>query len=405
MSLEIQRIVNTPITCHSFNADRTQLAVCPNTPELHIYYKTGADWKLVHVLAEHDKVITGVEWGGRTNRIVTCSQDRNAYVWTFNSAANVWAPTLVLLRINRSATFVRWSPNETKFAVASGARTIAVCQFDEEQNWWTAKHIKKPIRSTVLSLDWHPNGVLIAAGSADFKARVFSAYLKEVDQKPEPDVWGSKFPFNTVCGEFSSLAGGWVHGVAFSPSGDALAFVSHDSALTVVYPSGPDQPPQAVHNVRVPSLPFLSLVWISENAIVAAGHDYEPILFTGSATAGWTISKSLDDPSTRAHATSGHRIASAGGIGRLNNEAFNRFKAADSRGITSSGSGASFGASNLNKGGERNTAHQNTITSLWIYEGGRGTPVTKISSSGLDGRVGIWNTASLADEVAKMSLQ
>lgn len=170
-------------------------------------------------------------------------------MWTFNASTNTWAPTLVLLRINRSATFVRWSPNETKFAVASGARTIAVCQFDEEQNWWTAKHIKKPIRSTVLSLDWHPNGVLLAAGSADFKARVFSAYLKEVDQKwvhrlhislylqsnvdlgchidrPEPDVWGSKFPFNTVCGEFSALAGGWVHGVAFSPSGDAMAFVS-----------------------------------------------------------------------------------------------------------------------------------------------------------------------------------
>ena len=175
--------------------------------------------------------------------------------------------------------------------------------------------------------------------------------------------------------------------------------------MTVVYPSGPDAPPQAVHNVRIPSLPFLSLVWISENAIVAAGHDYEPILFTGSASAGWTISKSLDDPSTRAHTTSGHRIPTAGGIGRLNNEAFNRFKAADSRGITSSGAGASFGASNLNKGGERNTAHQNTITSLRIYEGGEGSPVSKISSSGLDGRVGIWNTASLADEVAKMSLR
>lgn len=44
--------------------------------------------------------------------------------------------------------------------------------------------------------------------------------------RPEADVWGSKFPFNTVCGEFSSLAGGWVHGVAFSPSGNAMAFVS-----------------------------------------------------------------------------------------------------------------------------------------------------------------------------------
>jgi actin related protein 2/3 complex subunit 1A/1B len=90
----------------------------------------------------------------------------------------VWKPTLVLLRVNRSATFVRWSPNEQKFAVASGARTIAVCSYDDESNWWVAKHIKKPLRSTVLSLDWHPNSVLLAAGSADQKARVFSAYLK-----------------------------------------------------------------------------------------------------------------------------------------------------------------------------------------------------------------------------------
>lgn len=30
----------------------TELAICPNTSELHIYRKTGSDWKLIHVLAE-----------------------------------------------------------------------------------------------------------------------------------------------------------------------------------------------------------------------------------------------------------------------------------------------------------------------------------------------------------------
>ena len=58
------------------------------------------------------------------------------------------------------------------------------------------------------------------------KARVFSAYVKEVDEKPVPTVWGSKLPFNTVCGEYASPAGGWVHTVGFSPSGDILAFAS-----------------------------------------------------------------------------------------------------------------------------------------------------------------------------------
>lgn len=43
--------------------------------------------------------------------------------------------------------------------------------------------LKKPIRSTVLSIDWHPNNVLLAAGSAEAKARVFSAYIKDVDKR------------------------------------------------------------------------------------------------------------------------------------------------------------------------------------------------------------------------------
>ena len=138
----------------------------------------------------------------------------------------MWKPTLVLLRINRAATVVRWSPKEDKFAVGSGARAIAICSFDPENNWWVSKLLKKPIRSTVLSVDWHPNNVLLAAGSADMKARVFSAYIKDVDKRPQPSVWGEKLPFNTVCGEYGSDTGGWVHSVGFSPSGDVLAFVS-----------------------------------------------------------------------------------------------------------------------------------------------------------------------------------
>ncbi|KAF9026876.1 hypothetical protein BDZ89DRAFT_1134585 [Hymenopellis radicata] len=97
----------------------------------------------------------------------------------------IWKPTLVLLRINRAATHVRWSPKEDKFAVASGARAIAVCSFDPENNWWVSK----------LLLWIAPEQ---RAFSRDMKARVFSAYIKEVDAKPAPSVWGSKLPFNTL---------------------------------------------------------------------------------------------------------------------------------------------------------------------------------------------------------------
>lgn len=229
MASQVHQLSFSPLTAHAFNADRSQVAVSPNSHEIHIYASTGDGWTLQHTLSEHDKLVTGLDWAPSSNRIVSCSQDRNAYVWTLTSdpqsGRQVWKPTLVLLRLNRGATFVRWSPNEDKFAVASGARIISICSFESDNDWWVAKHIKKPLRSTILSLDWHPNNVLLAAGSADMRARVFSAFIKGVDARPSPSVWGERLPFGTVCGEWATPAGGWVHGIGFSPSGDALAFV------------------------------------------------------------------------------------------------------------------------------------------------------------------------------------
>jgi actin related protein 2/3 complex subunit 1A/1B len=264
-----QILLGTPITAHAFNKERTQLALIPNNNEVNIYKKTANSWDLSDTLTEHDKLVTCVDWAPNTNRIVTCSQDRNAYVWKYEN--NTWVPTLVLLRINRAATHVKWSPQENKFAVASGARLISICYFEEEHNWWVSKHLKKPIRSTVLSVDWHPENILVAAGSSDMKARVFSAWVKGIDPKSSNPVWGDKLPFGTVCGEFD--AGGWVHSVAFSPSGNSIAFCSHDSSVTIA--NGPSQP---LIVVKGNSLPFISCFWASENVIAVAGHDCAPFL-------------------------------------------------------------------------------------------------------------------------------
>ncbi|GAA5855324.1 hypothetical protein JCM8547_009035 [Rhodosporidiobolus lusitaniae] len=391
----IHHLVNAPITAHAFNADRSQVAISPNSNEVLIYAYDGSTWVLQHTLTEHDKLVTSIDWAPHTNRLVTCAHDRNAYVWTLSPQTNTWEPTLVLLRINRSATCVRWSPNEEKFAVASGARTVAVCQYDAEQNWWVAKHIKKPLRTTVLSLDWHPNSVLLAAGGADGIARVFSAFMKGVDAKPPPSPWGERLPFNTVCGEFISPSGGWVHGVAFSPSGDALAFASHDSTISIVYPSAPEQPPHAQYTINLPSLPAVTLVFASENLLIAAGHDCQPLVYEGSLEAGWKQTGSLDQ-----RTGSGGGAAKTGGAatGRLNrSEAFNMFRAADSRGVSSSAGapgGAGLGGQVTSSGGatELLTVHQNTITSVRAYEGGgtSGGDVSKVSTTGVDGRLVVW---------------
>ncbi|MCO5596103.1 hypothetical protein L7F22_050163 [Adiantum nelumboides] len=186
---------------------------------------------------------------------------------------------------------------------------------------------------------------------------------------------GERLPFGTICGEFKTPASGWVHGVAFSPSGDSLAFVGHDSSLTVAYPSGPDQPPHAIHVLRSPTLPYIALQWVAEGSLVAAGHDCQPVLFTGDVTNGWKLAKSLDaggavagkaapppPPPKPAGVNSG-----ASSVGKLKSEAFNTFRSADSRGSSTS-------VSALNSAATDSPAN-----------------VTAISTSGVDGRLCIFN--------------
>lgn len=122
-----------------------------------------------------------------------------------------------------------------------------------------------------------------------------------------------------------------------------------------------------MYNIRIPTLPLVTLTWTSESVLIAAGHDCQPLIFSGSPN-GWEPSGSLDD------STAPKSGAGRGGavVGRLNSTAFNTFRNADSRGGSA-------------KDTELTTVHQNTITSLRSF--GRG----KVSSSGVDGKLVIWD--------------
>jgi len=377
---DVQQIVGTPILCHAFNKDRTELALSPNSNEVYIYKKSGTTWTQTATLSEHDKLVTGIDWDPIHNRIVTCSQDRNAYVWTWtketyeSETIEGWKPTLVILRINRAATQVKWSPKGDKFAVASGAKCISICYFEKDNDWWVSKHIKKPIRSTVLSIDWHPNNVLIAAGSADFKARVFSGYIKGVDDKPEGSSWGSKLPFGDVFGEFS--AGGWVHDVAFTPDGENLAYASHDSTLSIA--SGPEAKTPVNASLKTTSLPFTHLLWVTGKSLIATGHDANPTLFSFDGTKLKQVEK-LD---------SGKGGDAKAGKG---DSALNKFKQMDSRGQESDNDTV------------LKTLHQNAISGLLAHTGGRGA-VTKFSTVGIDGKLITWDLKSLEQSIAGLKI-
>ncbi|XP_052780749.1 actin-related protein 2/3 complex subunit 1A-A-like [Mya arenaria] len=359
-----------PISCHSFSQNRQQLAISHNDNDVNIYNKSGKFWAVSGKLKEHGQRVTGIDWAPKTNVIVTCAADRNAYVWKL--VKDEWVPTLVILRINRAATCVRWSPQENKFAVGSGARLISICYFEEENNWWVSKHIKKPIRSTITSLDWHPNNILIAASSTDFKARVFSAYVKEVEPKPSSTSWGPKMTFGNLMKEFSSGGGGWVHCVSFSDSGEKLAWVGHDSSIAIVDAANDC----ALSVIKGSFLPFYGITWITENSMVAVGFDCSPKLFSH---AGSEI-KFVHDLDVPKQADESKMTA------------MSRFKNLDKKGTA--------GGDTLTT---LKTQHQNTIMQVSVYEGSK-AKTTKIATSGIDGQLIIWDLKTLESSMAGLKI-
>eukprot|EP01110_Echinostelium_bisporum_P006080 TRINITY_DN2480_c0_g1_i1.p1 TRINITY_DN2480_c0_g1~~TRINITY_DN2480_c0_g1_i1.p1 ORF type:complete len:375 (-),score=160.29 TRINITY_DN2480_c0_g1_i1:91-1215(-) len=367
---ELQRLAPC-ITAHSWNADFTRVAICPNNNTVQIYAKSGNNYTLEFTLDEHDQVVTGIDWAPKTNRIVTSSQDRNAYVWTFTNGT--WKPTLVILRINRAATHVKWSPAENKFAVASGAKCVSVCYFEEDNDWWVSKHIRKH-KSTVLKVDWHPNNVLLCTSSSDFKCRVFSAFIKDVDGKPPATPFGPKLTFGECFLEFDA-ASGWVHAAKWSPSGNTIAFVGHDSSInfaTVAQQA-------TVQSLKLSTLPFRDLLFLTERSVVAVGEDANPYLFTSNDSGHWTLISELD------------KGEGAAGAPKGGNTAMNIFK-----GKVDLGQDAPIDT-------KLTTLHQNTITAISAL-GSAGGRVNDFSTSGLDGAIAIWHTKTLESKLAAVKI-
>jgi hypothetical protein len=76
--------------------------------------------------------------------------------------------------------------SETKFAIGSGAKSVCVCFYEPENNWWISKHIKKKHTSSVTDVAWHPNSLLLATASTDCRCRIYSAFVKGVDDPVRP---------------------------------------------------------------------------------------------------------------------------------------------------------------------------------------------------------------------------
>jgi len=361
-------------TCHAWNADRSMLAVCPNSNVVIIFKvpKAADDpWERVATLSEHDALVTDIAWAPKTNRILTTSQDRNAYVWNLEADGS-WKPMLVILRIAAAATSVQWSADEQKFAVGSGSKTVPVCYFEAENNFWVSKMLKGH-KSTITSVAWHPSTPIVATACNDFKCRVYSAYLKNVDGKAVSTPWGDNPKFGTLFLEIESL--GWVRDVAFSPAGDSFAFCSHNSTVSFVDVVGG---PESAQTVRMSELPLTRIVYLPDGSLVGAGHSYDPVVFARTA-GGWKVAGKL----------SGAKKAE---------EKKGNFANAKNMFLNQTQTGSAVASEKLT------SLHQNQVCGLQLYGAAfQGQPF-EFTTTALDGRIVFWSRDEITSAMSAIAI-
>ncbi len=327
-------------------------------------------------------MISGIDWQPDTNQIVTCSHDRNVFVWKHvterkyfeageekTESVDKWDTVLVLPRIDRAATSVKWSPLGNKFALTSAAKKVPVCFFSEENNWWNNRHSIKKHKSTVVAVDWCPNNMMIVTGCTDYKCRIISAFDKDLEEVDADEIAGFKamFPkikkFGSVLAEFDQ-AKAWVQGVSWSPNMYRLAFTGHGSTIHFVQLIA-DGPPE-VTTIRQSGLPYVSVEFVSNQAVVAAGYDQNPHLYVASDANGaspeWSFEGKVDKEKKIVK-----KKKSVFGNAR------NLFESKASRGEASA------------KSVRSSTVHQNCINQIVTFEGS-GSFVT----AGIDGIIAKW---------------
>lgn len=359
------------VSYHAFSGDGKFAAVSKNDEAVYIFNTKGSPdattWDETQVVTEHGGRVSGIDWNPKSNQIVTCGHDRNAYVWKLEGST--WKPTLVILRINRAATCVRWSPKGDKFAVGSGAKCVPVCHFEQGQNWWISKMIKKH-KSSVLDLAWSPNQKFLVTGSSDFKCRIFSAFIEGIDQADDDGVTnlfgknnGNVNVFGEILWEFDE-AKSWVQGVSWSPNGLNIAFSGHSSILTFANLSGSSDPKTEV--IYQKGLPSTIVNFMDDKTAVVIGFDNNPTVFENQGC--WKETRQLDP-------SGGEK--KAGPVGAAS-AARNVFQDRDTRGKTGETAG-------VKEEPAIKTIHQNLILDFKI----RGPK--KFSTSGVDGRIVQWS--------------
>jgi len=206
----------------------------------------------------------------------------------------------------------------------------------------------------------------LIAGGCDFKCRIYSGYIPEVDTDTQIEpyytqAWGDN------CQSFGELlleldqCRGWIEACRFSPSGERFAFAGHDS--TVHFGEIKDGKAD-VQTILRRDLPIRAIAFLTDNTAVGAGYDNVPIVYEHKER--WEETGPLDKGKTSSSKGPVSKTAFDSSLGKFENT-----------GKLGKATGGDDVALPFR--------HQNIINDIVVCD------ETKFTTSSVDGRVLFWD--------------
>lgn len=215
-------------------------------------------------------------------------------------------PNLCNLKELRSCLFATWNCRGDKWAVGGSSGHVFIGTYNVACSMWIAfSQTEEPPqgrplhKASVMQVRFDPlSGRALASASADGQVIITSAYKPEVD-----DADTGSGPFAGLTAEFGEIlfrlkTNVWNNTIAWSPSGETLAFASHDCELHFAE-FNPDLVAQAIASrgkakpetkrVVYNGNPILNGTFINETTYVGCGYDNAPIVFKKQGDGSWAF--------------------------------------------------------------------------------------------------------------------
>ncbi|CAN1160763.1 Actin-related protein 2/3 complex subunit 1A, partial [Linum perenne] len=318
--------------------------------------------------------ITCHAWSPDRSMIALCPN--NSEVHIYRSSQDKWEKVHVLEKHDQLVSGIDWSVKSNKIVTASHDRNSYVWNYEGSE--WVPTLVILRLNRAALCVQWSPKENKFAVGSGaktvcicyyeqDNNWWVSKLIRKRHDSSVTSVAW---HPNNQIVQLDLSIS--WAFGVKWSPSGKTLAYVGHNS---MIYFADEVGPAPLAQNVALRHLPLRDVLFISEKMVIGVGFDCNPMVFAADDTGVWTFIRFLDvKKSTSASPTYGSQFS----------EAFGKLYGQPKTNVNGDGPSKSRGG-----------AHDNCITCIMPLAGK--SRITRFSTSGLDGRVVVWDLENQED--------